>query len=350
MSVASRRVLRSRLRRAMVSRSAARASSFEGEGGFRETRGAVDASSVAGVLGTRRRVSGTGAAGPGRGSGPLVLLAELAELAELARLAVGGHRGQSSRAPRRDAAPAVRGGPRRRRRRTGAPAGASASSRHPHPSRPRRVSRSSARVSPSSRDGRRRLNRRAVRAFCGGDAPRHGLASLAKPVRARRRPAGGGPGPERRGPASSSRARSPQSVPGDVHAALARLRTSAIAARPAGVEAGVGSPNPRAAAATGADGTRRFRRRTRRRDSRLSRLEAKACAGAHPPPPSTAARAPQGTAERRALTVSVSTSMAPTPGASRRDRPPRRVFPCPAHDNHNHRGRRPVPWTSRMRP
>jgi hypothetical protein len=45
-------------------------------------------------------------------------------------------------------------------------------------------------------------------------------------------------------PASSSRARSPSpSVPGVCHAALARLRISAIAARPAGVEAAVGSPN-----------------------------------------------------------------------------------------------------------
>ena len=61
----------------------------------------------------------------------------------------------------------------------------------------------------------------------------------------------GVPVPKDGGPASSSRARSPQSVPGDVHAALARLRTSAIAARPAGVEAGVGSPNP---ARRGGDG------------------------------------------------------------------------------------------------
>ena len=195
---------------------------------------------------------------------PLVLLAELAELAELARLAVGGHRGQSSRAPRRDAAPAVRGGPRR-------PPVAGARAR-PRPSdiRIRRV-RAASLVRPRasrlpSRNGRRRLN----------DAPyarsaavtRRAMASRpTKPVRAAAR-GRRGPGPERRGPASSSRARSPQSVPGDVHAALARLRT-----RHRGAARGRGGgrrvPEPRAGRRR-QTWTRRFRRRTRRRD-RVSR-------------------------------------------------------------------------------
>ena len=128
---------------------------------------------------------------------PLILLAELAELSELARLAVGGHRGQSSRAPRRDAAPAVRGGPRRRRRRRRGRV------RVRPDIRIRRV-RVASLVRPRasrlpSRDGRRRPDRRAVRAFRGGDAPRHRLASLAKPVPRGGGAADGGPGPERRG-------------------------------------------------------------------------------------------------------------------------------------------------------
>jgi hypothetical protein len=53
----------------MVSRSAARASSFEHEGGSRTTRCVVDASFVADGLGTSRRAEGTGAAGAGPGAG-----------------------------------------------------------------------------------------------------------------------------------------------------------------------------------------------------------------------------------------------------------------------------------------
>ena len=243
-SVASRRALRARLRRAVVSRSAARASSFEGEGGFWETRGAVDASSVAGV---RRRVSGTGAAGPGRPPSP----ASFPPNSRNSRNSRGARWGviAASRAARlAEALP-----PPYEVDHAGV-AGVAADSSAGAASAPRARDRD-----PKAetffclslvRDARFAFPPGTDDAFVLTDAPyarsaaatRSAIASRLSRSRSRAA-AARRTGVPRNAPASSPRARSSQSVPGVFHAALARLRTSAIAARPAGVEAGVGSPN-----------------------------------------------------------------------------------------------------------
>ena len=242
----------------MVSRSAARASSFEEQGCSRITRCVVDASFVAGVLGTTRHVEGTGAAGPGAGAGAGAGAAFFSRSARNSRNSRGSRWGviAASRAARlAEALPppyevdqaGVAGV-------AGVSAGASGStfcfssaatsasvlSFSASVSRPpsARLSLVRARfVFPLADDVL--LNAPYARSAA---ANRSAIAS--RRLRSRSRAAAARPtGVPPHAPASSSRARSPQSVPGVCHAALAQLRTSAIAARPAGVEAGVGSPN-----------------------------------------------------------------------------------------------------------